>query len=140
MNTRFLLLPAAALAAAFLSPVSATASDRGDKVGAFVAGVIVGAITADADVRCGPPPPACPPRGGRHDRDDRWHRDPPRHGGPVVIIQPPRCDPPPVRVWVPARWVITRDACGRLVRVYEPGHYEVRGGYAHRPDRRDRRG
>lgn len=95
----------------------AKAGDRGDKVaaavGGFIGGVLVGsAFERDRGPRVvhAPPPPVCPP--------------------PVVVCPPP---PPPSgywrdvsdRVWVPARWVVTYD-CGRPVRNYVPGYYDVR--------------
>jgi hypothetical protein len=61
---------------------------------------------------------------------------------PAVVYAPaPEYCPPPVvhyvpsrghwesvmvKTWVPARWVATRDNCGRSVRVYERGYFTYR--------------
>lgn len=54
---------------------------------------------------------------------------------PVVVPQPVVVQPPVVvaqpvtqvqNVWVEGRYVHRRDAHGRMIRVWEPGHYEQR--------------
>lgn len=82
-------------------------------VGGFIGGVIVGSVLASK--HHGPPPP------------------------PEVVYAPPppvHCPPPPpptgywtwttTQVWVPGRWVVTFDRCGRQYRHWQPGYYEVR--------------
>jgi hypothetical protein len=71
-------------------------------------------------------------------RHDRGHHQPAPSCPPPPAFRP--CPPPPppvcapagywtvrpVRVWVPARWVIRHDACGRPFRWMQPGYYETR--------------
>ena len=109
-----ILTVAASLAAlaALTSPVRA--GDRGDKVaaaiGGFIGGVIVGSHL-DRDHRR-PGPEVCPP--------------------PVVVVRDDDCPPAGywdhvrTRVWVPARWVMSYDSCGRRVRTQVGGYYEYR--------------
>jgi hypothetical protein len=112
-------LPLATLSTAALLPGTVQARS-GDKalaaVGGFIGGVIVGAHL---------------------DRGDRYDRR-----APVVVEA---CPPPAVvyyntphsprrgywqdstvRVWVPARTVVTVDRWGRRIHHYEPGHYAYR--------------
>lgn len=118
MKNHILTLTASLAAlAALASPVRA--GDRGDKVaaaiGGFIGGVIVGShLDRDhhrpAPVVC--PPPACEP--------------------PVVVVRDAPCPPAGywdnvrTRVWVPARWVVSYDSCGRRIRTQVGGYYEVR--------------
>jgi hypothetical protein len=56
-----------------------------------------------------------------------------RHSGPppVVYCPTPPCKPAPsgywktvqTRIYVPARWIITTDRCGRQTRVCQPAYY-----------------
>ncbi|HRE81023.1 MAG TPA: hypothetical protein PLN52_08240 [Opitutaceae bacterium] len=116
MKNKLITLTATlATLAALAAP--AKAGDRGDKVaaalGGFIGGVIVG---ANLD---------------RHD-----HRS-----TRVVVTSPPPCAPEVVvvhnrphghwetvttRVWVPARWVVSYDSCGRRIRTQVGGCYEDR--------------
>jgi hypothetical protein len=84
-------------------------------VGGFIGGVIVGSVLANK--HHGPPPPEvvyAPP--------------------PPEYCPPPPPPPPPTgywtwsttRVWVPGRWVVTYDHCGRHYRHWQPGYYEIR--------------
>jgi len=103
MKTKILSITAALAALTSLaSPVRA--GDRGDKVaaaiGGFIGGVIVGSHFDRGD-RCSPPVVV---RGHSHGHWETVSR----------------------RVWIPARWVVTVDSCGRRMRSQVGGCYETR--------------
>jgi len=119
MKNKIIALTATlATLAALASPVRA--GDRGDKVavaiGGFIGGVIVGSNLDRHDRRpahvvvCPPPPPVC------HER--------------VVVVGGGRWDgywdDVTTRIYVPARWVVGVDSCGRRFRTQVGGGYEYR--------------
>lgn len=113
MKNRILTLTVSIAAlAAMASPVRA--GDRGDKVAAAIGGFIGGVLV-----------------GSHLDRDH--HRRAPAYCPPPVVVVQPRHHAPAghwdnvtTRVWVPDRWVMTVDSCGRRVRSHVAGYYEYR--------------
>ncbi len=120
MKTSVIL--AIAIAGLSAVPASAHAGRNSEKVwigvGSFLGGVLVG---SHIERHSSPPPVVyCPPA--------------PRYQpAPVVIVEQPRHCPPPApsgywktiqtRVYVPERWIITTDRCGRQTRVCQPAYY-----------------
>lgn len=112
------------VSAAALVAHSARASSNfsiGVRIGSPVVPVIVPAapvvVAAPAPAYCPPPAPAyCPPPAAAY--------CPP----PATVVYEPRgyWRDVAVKTWVPERWVMSRDNCGRLVRVCEPGYYAYR--------------
>lgn len=103
MKTKILTVTATlATLAALASPVRA--GDRGDKIAAAIGGFIGGVIV-----------------GSNMDRHD--HRPP-----PVIVHGHSNGHWETVsrRVWVPARWVVTVDSCGRRIRRQIGSCYETR--------------
>lgn len=109
-----LLTVTATIATIAALALPAQASNRSDKVAAAVGGFIGGIIL-----------------GSHLDRHD--------HGPAPVVVCPPEPEVVVVgghshgywetvsrRVWVPARWVVTVDSCGRRVRRQVGGCYETR--------------
>jgi hypothetical protein len=105
MNKPLLALTASLLSLGALT-APAHAGDRGDKVAAAIGGFIGGVIVGSHLDRN-----ACPPPGYVDHR-------PPHSGGYWDTVT--------TRVWVPARWVMTYDSCGRRIRAHVPGYYELR--------------
>lgn len=132
------LVVASIIAALSGAPAIAPKAEASDEVlaaiGGFIGGVVVGtAISPDSHhkhyrgSRCA----QCAPRHRGHvNFDDGYH---PTRGGHWKWVE--------VRVWVPGRWNHHFDRCGRGVRTWVPGGYEIRrerrwvathGGRSHR--------
>ena len=122
-----LIITSVALAVGTLIGTPAPAkADDGEvlaAIGGFIGGVIVGSHSRDVEYL----PPA--PRShfgvsvvvdSRHGRSGHWE---------YVSM----------RTWVPGRWLVRFDDCGRRVRTFERGHYEVRRERVWVDARRDRR-
>ena len=115
------VLIASLLAGLAAVPASAHAGRNNEKVwigvGSFLGGVLIG---SQIERHTSPPPVVyCPP--------------PVYEPAPVVIVERPRHYAPPepcgywktiqTRVYVPERWIITTDRCGRRTRILQPGYY-----------------
>lgn len=130
MKTKFAALLLAAVAALTLVPKPAHAGDKELAIiGGFLGGLIVGAALDDHHV-------------DSHHDTVIVHRD---YGRDHSRYDRSRgyWDHRTVRVWIPACWEVRYDY-GRRVKIYIPGHYEVRRERVwvayDRYDRHDRRG
>ena len=127
MKKTIITLTAFALLAAAPRPAAALGDKEAAILGGLIGGVIIGAAIDDAldhdhdryvSVR------AHSSYGNRYDRDHG--RDYGRSYGPDTRHSSGYWTYRSVKVWVPKRYIYTRDSCGRTVKTYERGHYEYR--------------
>jgi len=119
MKTNLLL--ATALVGLLAVPVSAHAGNRSEKVwigvGSFLGGVLIG---SHIERHSAPRQPVYYPQ----------HYEP---APSVIVVERPRvyCPPAPSGYWktiqtrqyVPERWIVATDRCGRRTRILQPGYY-----------------
>lgn len=105
-----------ALGGFVLTPQTARADDKAlAAIGGFIGGVIVGSTINHSH----PGPEYCEPGYGGGDQIVIRHG--PRHRGYWKQIA--------VRTWVPGRWVMHYDNCGRRFRHFERGYYTFHTEY-----------
>lgn len=128
MKKTIITLTAFALLALAPRPAVALGDKEAAIIGGLIGGVIIGAVIDDAlDHRDRDRYVSVRAHSGHDSRYDRdYGRDYGRSYGPSNHRSSGYWTYRSVKVWIPKRYVYTRDYCGRTVKTYERGHYEYR--------------